>query len=269
MIFSLSLKPIKSRALIVMQQSQDGVKKDIIKHPLRDIEVTYEAGKTTLTPQDEELLSAYISLHDMQWHRKSIAHELYHESVKVNKDLKSLDPELKKAKASYDTSCALADKLSAPNYELKETSLQKLAQARWETEELIRDYNKKLLAVYEYARVMQEKLNEAIENDEEKVNAMFDKVAKLAMVHITNWENNSINAVAFDKQFNDFREFSGLLESHRETLLDECDEAMTNYTNLNLESTNLFNVWKEFIKRCGLLTAMYNVHNDAVGFTNN
>lgn len=252
-----------------MQQSQDGVKKDIIEHPLRNIEVTYEAGKTTLTRQDKELLSTYIRLHDMELQRKNVSHELYDESVTINETIESLHTEIKNVQASFDASCALADKLSAPNYELGEASLEKLANARLQTEELLNDFSEKILAVYEATKAMQEKLNETNNNDEEEVDALFGELENVFMDHINNGKNNSINAVAFDEQFNSFREFSGVLESQREELLNECEEAMNNYTNLNLECINLFNVWKEFIKRCNLLTAMYNVHNDAVGFTDN
>jgi hypothetical protein len=252
-----------------MQQSQDGVKKDIIKHPLRNIEVTYEAGKTTLTPQDEQLLSTFIRLYDMDLQRKNVSHELHQESVAINENIESLRKELKNVQASFDASSALADKLSAPNYELREASLQKLAQARRQTEVLLKDYNEKILAVYEATKAMQDKLNETNKNDEERVDAMFGELDNVSLDHISNWQNNSIDAAAFDEQVDHFREFRTALESEREVLLKGCEETMDNYINLNQQTTTLFDVWSEFLKRCNLLTALYNLHNDAVGFTEN
>jgi hypothetical protein len=59
------------------------------------------------------------------------------------------------------------------------------------------------------------------------------------------------------------------LESYRESLVEESESAMTNYTNLNNESTALYNVWNEFIKRIDLLTKMADLQNNATGFTEN
>jgi hypothetical protein len=89
------------------------------------------------------------------------------------------------------------------------------------------------------------------------------------MAHLKNWENNAINAVEFDDQYDQFRDYRGIVESHRESLMNICTGAITNYTNLNQQTSILYNVWNEFIKRCNLLTAVSDLHNKATGFAAN
>jgi hypothetical protein len=252
-----------------MEQLQEGIKKDIIKHPFRNIEIIYEPGKTTLTPQDEELLTAYTRLHDMELQRKNFADNIFRESATLNERIETMHEELKKVQATFDACCTLADKLSAANYLPEETSLEKLDVARAQTEEELRDYNEKILAIYQAAKVLQEKIEQNNENDENIVEVLYDEVTNLAMDHVVNWESNSINSVVFDRQFNNFKEYRSEMESHREVLISSCEEVMTNYTNLNLQTTTLYNVWNEFIKRCDLLATMSDIHNKATGFTAN
>ncbi len=252
-----------------MQQSHEEIKKDLIKHPFRNIEIIYEAGKTTLTAQDEELLAAYISLHDFELEMKNTANALLRESAPINKTIEELHEELKKVRATFDTCSALADKLSDDTYIFEETSLEKLAEARAQTENELKEYNEKILEIYEKAKALQEKITEYHKADEDSTETLYDKCNTVAMAHLKNWENNAINAAEFDDQYNKFREYRGIAESQRESLINICTEATTNYTNLNQQTSVLYNVWNEFIKRFNLLAAVSDLHNKATGFTAN
>jgi hypothetical protein len=98
---------------------------------------------------------------------------------------------------------------------------------------------------------------------------LYDELTSLAMDHLNNSENNAIDAVAFDEQFDQFRGYATSKVEQREVLLQSCDSVLINYTNLNNQTTTLYNVWNEFIKRCDLLVAMADLHNDAMGFNIN
>jgi DNA repair exonuclease SbcCD ATPase subunit len=252
-----------------MQQLQENIKKDLIKHPFGNIEIIYEAGKSTMTAQDEELLAAYIRLHDFELEMKNTAGKLYRESIPINETIDNLHDELKKVQATFDVCCALADKLSEANYVLEETSLEKLAQSRKQTEKELKAYNEKILEIYETAKALQKKVNKYNKADEKKVEALYSEFATLSMDHISNWENNAINCVAFDDQFDKFREYRAAVETQRESLLSACTKAMNNYIDLNHQTTALFKVWNEFIKRCELLTKVSDLHTKATGFTEN
>ena len=252
-----------------MQQIQENIKKDLIRHPFGNIEIIYEAGKTTLTAQDQELLEGYIRLHDFELELKNTANKLHQESILMNEAIKNLHEELKKVQATFDTCCALADKLSEASYVLEETSLEKLAECRKQTEKELKNYDEKILEIYETAKALQEKVIKYNDADENTVEALYSEFTTLSMNHISNWEKNAINSVAFDEQFDKFREYRTGMENHRESLMSRCTAAMDNYTNLNLKTTALYNVWNEFIKRCTLLTKVSDLHTKATGFTEN
>ena len=252
-----------------MQPSQPAVKKDIIDHPFRKIEIVFEAGKTTLTPQDELLLHTYIRLHDLQLEIKNKAQELYRESVAINQNIAFLHKELEKVNATFAICLQIADKLSAVDYNPEEASLEKLMAAREETVAQVSDYNTKIVSVYEAAEALRKKMSEETDSDEEKLEALHDELSSLSMDHMDNWENNAIDAVAFDEQVNQFKGYATSVAEQREHLLQSCDKVLTNYTNLNNQTTTLYNVWNEFIKRCDLLIAMSDLHNGTMTFNAN
>jgi len=252
-----------------MQPLEKVTKKESIKHPFRNIELTYETGKSKLTPQDEELLAGYVRLHDFELELKNTANELYQESKTANKTIEVLSEQLKKVQASFDTCCTLADKLSQTSYLVEETSLEKLELQRQQTELQLYDYNEKLLNLYKGLKELQKKINEYYKVDEETVDDLYNEFTTLSMKHLENGENNSIDSVAFDRQFDDFRDYRTIIESQRQGLTDLCEEAITNYTNLNLETSALYNCWNEFIKRNELLKTLHDLHSQATGFAQN
>jgi hypothetical protein len=251
-----------------MQSLQQEIKKDIISHPFRNIEIIYEVNKTTLTPQDEELLFRYIGLHDLELRMQNTADNLCRQSLLVNDTLESLQEELKMVEASLDVCIDLADKLSEENYVTEETSINKLHDAREETLQKLNEYNVKIVEAYEAAKAIQDSMNDHNAKDESAANALCSEFSNLTIDHLAN-ESNAINPVAFDNQFDQFREYACARESQREDLLNTCDEMMNNYTKLNLQTTTLYNTWNEFSKRYDLLIKIYLLHNKVTGFTEN
>jgi len=251
-----------------MQSLQQEIKKDIISHPFRNIEIIYEANKTTLTLQDEELLSRYISLHDLELRMQNTADNLCRQSLLVNETLETLQAQLKMVETSLDVCIDLADKLSEENYVMEETSMDKLYVAREETLQKLNEYNVKILEAYEATKAIQDSMNDHNANDQNATDALYSELSTLTMNHLAN-ESNAIDPVAFDSQFDQFREYACARESQREDLLNTCDDMMDNYTKLNLQTTTLYNTWNEFTKRYGLLIKIYALHNKATGFTEN
>jgi hypothetical protein len=146
--------------------------------------------------------------------------------------------------------------------------MDKLYIAREATMEKLNEYNSKIVAAFEAAKAIQDSMNENDENGESAADALYAEMSTLTMDHLAN-KNNAIDPVAFDSQFNAFREYASKKEGLRETMKDTCDELMDNYTNLNLQTTTLYNVWNEFMKRYDLLSKMYVLHHKATGFTEN
>lgn len=252
-----------------MQVVQEEVKKDIIKHATRNIEIIYEPGKTTKTAQDGQLIDAYMQLHDFELEMEKTADGLFHDFIPVDKTIDELREELIKVKDTFDHCCSLADKLSDASYVFAETSLEKLIQGRERTEKELKVYNEKILKLYETLEGLHKKLNEYNEANEDRMEDLYREYMTIKSAHSSNWKSNAINIVTFEDEYEKFYSFRTVMEKRREGLIDFCEDAVKDYETLNLQTTTLYNVWNEFVKRCNLLRAVSDIHTSATGFTNN
>ena len=252
-----------------MQQLQEEIKQDIIKHAARNIEIIYEPGKTAMTKQDEQLLAAYIQLHDFELKMQKTVDKLYHDFIPVNKIIDTLREELMKVQATFNDCCSLADKLSDTSYIFGETSLEKLTESQVLTGKEILNYNDKIIKAYETIEGLSKEVNKYNEANEDEANALYDEYSKICTAHSINWENNAINIVTFEDEYARFLNYRTVHEDRRTSLMNFCDSALNNYTNLNLQTNSLYNVWKEFIKRCNLLRTLAELHAKVLGINNN
>ncbi|HEY5407050.1 MAG TPA: hypothetical protein VIJ92_08180 [Ginsengibacter sp.] len=247
-----------------MQHLEETVKKDVIKHATRTIELIYEPGKTVMTKQDEQLRAAYIKLHDFELKMQKTADKLFRESVPLNKTIDNLREELMKAQATFADCCKLADKLSDVTYSSGETSLEQLTESQEQTGKEILAYSDKIMKVYEIVVVLSKEVGEYNVASEDESNLLYDKYAAIKTAHSANWETNSINIVTFEDEYEKFHSYRSVREDNRVGLMDYCDKTISNYTSLNLQTTTLYNVWNEFVKRCNLLRAMADLHANAL-----
>ena len=66
------------------KEVKEKIKKDVINHPAGRIEITYEPGKTEMTPQDKQLVDTYIKLHDFDNEMSQDAQRLFNQFVPVS-----------------------------------------------------------------------------------------------------------------------------------------------------------------------------------------
>ena len=252
-----------------MQNLQETIKKDVIKHPIRNIEITYEPGKTAMTEQDEQLLAAYIKLHDFELKMQKTADKLFQESIPLSKTIETLREELMHVQSVFDTSCELADKLSDISYSSNETSLKKLTESQKQANDAIMAYSIKIKDVYELTEHLSKQVNEYNLANEDEMNLFYDEFSDIDLAHSANWEINSINIATFDDEYQKFLSYRSEREDRRISLMDYCDKAINNYTSLNLQTTTLYNVWNEFLKRCDLLRKIADLHTNALSINEN
>lgn len=110
------------------------------------------------------------------------------------------------------------------------------------------------------------KYNEANEGD---IEAIYDKFSSITTAHSANWQINTINIAAFEDEFEKFHSYRNVYEKRRETLMEFCDSTLDNYSKLNEQSTTLYNLWKEFLKRCKFLRAVADLHSQTIVISNN
>jgi len=251
------------------KEVKEKIKKDVINHPAGRIEITYEPGKTEMTPQDKQLVDTYIKLHDFDNEMSQDAQRLFNQFVPVNKKIDGLRIELGQVKEIFEECRKLADALSEPTYDPAETNLDKLAEAQQETSNKLLPYSDILIEVYETIKPLSEEIDAYYVRDEDDANVLYDEFFAIQMAHSKNWERNSIDIVAFDREADNFRGSRTIYKDRRETLLDHCRQTLDNYKTLNLETEVLYKMWEEFLKRCNLIRAIAALQEQATGFTPN
>lgn len=251
-----------------MQQLQEE-KKEIIEHSARKIVLIYEAGKTSLTAEDEELLNIYRRLHDFEVQMLATASKLFNEFIPVSKKLAGLNEELIKVQAAFDECSLMADKLSATNYNTDEVSLEMLAKTQEQTGRELLAYSDKVMKVYKRIKSLSKELTKYNTSNEEEVETLYTAYSKISTDHSINWKDNAINIAAFMDEYAQFESYRSINEERRDNLIDFCNTTVNNYSTLTLKSNSLYNVWKEFSKRYELLKVSADLHASAVGFTNN
>jgi hypothetical protein len=252
-----------------MQQLESTEKKDIIEHAARKIVIIYEPGKTTLTAQDEQLLNAYLRLHDFEEKLMATANELFRDFGPVSKKINNLKEELKNVQATFDECLLLADKLCAVNYETDEASLEELGKNQEQASKVIFAYNEEIMKVYKKTESLSKRVEQYNEASEDEANSLYDEFSKISTDHSINWQNNAIDIAAFEDEYEDFDSYRTVSEKRRESLMNFCDATSNDYVTLGLQTNSLYAVWKEFLKRCQLLRSTAELHTAALRFTNN
>ena len=229
-----------------IKEIKEEIKKEIINHASKKIEIVYEPGKTEMTCQDKQLLDSYIRLHDFECEMGQIVDNLFHEFVPVNKKLNELRKDFLEAKATFDKCRVLADKLSGLSYDPKETNLAKLIAGQEKTSNQLLPYSEKITEVYNNIKALTARMDEYYVRNEDEANALYDEFSALNAAHSANWEHNSINIVIFDREYDNFLSSRGVMEDRRDSLLDYCNTTINDYTALSLESNGLFEVGQIF-----------------------
>jgi len=222
-----------------------------------------------MTEQDKQFVEVYIKLHDFDAELSQIANKLFHDYSPLNKEIDELRKEMLVVNDTFLACRKLADKLSEPNYDPSDTNLDKLTREQEKTSEQLIPYSDKLTDVYNIIKDLSDKMNAFYEKDEDDVNTLYDEFSSIQTAHSRNWQNNGIDILAFENEFANFHSHRDVHAKRRDTLLDFCDKTLNNYATLNLESTAIFDVWAEFLKRCQLIRAIAALQQQAIGFTQN
>jgi uncharacterized coiled-coil DUF342 family protein len=160
-----------------------------------------------MTQQDVQLLAAHVKLHDFELSMQKTVDKLYHAFITVNKAIDELREELMKVQETYNECCLLADKLSAATYTAREASLEELTESQLQTNAEIQNYSDKIIAVYETIDPLSKEVNKYNEANEDQMDAFYDEYSAVHVAHCTNWENNSINIVTFEDEYEKFHSY--------------------------------------------------------------
>lgn len=217
-------------------------------HPLRKFEIEYDELKpwTTL---DQNLLDAFIGLHDYEWERKENGHALMKQYAEIDKDVETARAELQKVRKLLDETRVLAD-VVIPALTINQVVVHEhFDKAVEQTGEAIQEYDKQMRSID--LDSMEPAKNAFFE--EQNNMTLWDQFEEVNLEHAQQWEVNSIDTAAFDDTDEKFRSFLSMLEKHNDQVMDFINRAMNNHRILMLETEMLYEIWKEFVKRIQLL----------------
>lgn len=230
-------------------------------HSMRRIVLDYTPGKTVLTPQDEQLLEKHIQLHDFEYQLLKNTEKVFHSFNSMVNQVTSLKEYLTKIKGTLNETIEMADKLSATTYVPEETSLERIIAQNASTADELIDYHRQINLLYNELKDHQELLNKCITASDEGSRKVYNEYDEAAVVHNTLYLTNTIDIVSLDDDLNNFRCTQTVYEQRRSFFMDSCQEVLTSYAALNLETSTLYGVWTEFSKRCGLMQVVADLRN--------
>ena len=220
----------------------------LYEHPLRKFEIEYDDSKPW-TALDEDLINAFIALHDYEWERKEKAGELLKQYGELNRAVDAARVEWQKVKKMMDETRQFAE-VVIPAMQLKQVVVHEhFDKTVVQTDEAILEYDKVMRAI---DLETPEPDRDAFFEEQENL-TWWDQFDEVNLEHSQQWEVNSIDTAVFTDTEEMFRLFVGEQTKHHDQVMDYINRVINNHHILMLETELLYEVWKEFIKRVQLL----------------
>jgi len=221
----------------------------LVEHKLRKIQFEYDDTKPW-TEQDENLLNAFIGLHDYELERKTTGQELMKQYSARDKEIENAREVLKKVKETFAATRQMADHLVADVAYKKSHAVEKFYEAVNTTNDAIQEYDKIMRAIGDEAL---DKQKEKYFEEEENHQA-WEVFETATNEHYNNYEVNAIDIVSFDKADEAFKTYlSVVINSGNSSAMDYMNEVIHNYNLLMLETEVQYELWQEFTKRIFLI----------------
>ncbi len=252
----------------ILQQAEE-VRKDVIKHAYRNIEIVFEPGKTVMTAQDKELVAAFIKLQDFELQMQQQADSMYKFSISISKRIEELRVSLEEIRTAHKGCSKMADKLSDATYSSEEVSLEKLMDRQEHINGMIQNFYYDMMEVYGEAKALNEKIENYNPMHEDDMAKLYDEYSEISLAHCQNYEVNSISIVCYDDEYEKFISFRDFRSEKRKDLVESCDKTLMDYKVFNLEYSVVDASWNELLKRCKLLKNVEVLHRGLLGSTLN
>ncbi|MFN8323421.1 MAG: hypothetical protein U0T74_12240 [Chitinophagales bacterium] len=220
----------------------------LFEHPLRKFEITYDDSKPWTT-QDEDLVNAFLNLHQYVMERTETSRHLMEQYAALNRAIGAARTEYQKVRKMMDETRQMAE-VVIPAMQLNQVVVQEhFDKAVLQTDEAILEYDQVMRAIdletpepARYAFIE--------EQDDAPIWNQFDETN---LEHSRQWEVNSIDTAVFTDTEEMFRVFVGEQARQQDQVIDYTNEVINNHHILMLETELLYEVWKEFVKRVQLL----------------
>ena len=228
-----------------------------ISHPLRKISITYGYNDNPWTKEDEQLVKAFIALHESEMKQQKLADYLLKEYSEIRKKIKVARTKLEEVTILLKDNIKEADKLSEKTGLIKPKTFPAFLERIMNTNDEIQEYGPLLSDVKDALDLLQPEKELYAVTDEDTETELWDKYSDIHLKHCRNYEKNSIDIVEFDKEDDSFRTYRSVHEDNRNGKIDYSNDTIEDYNVLVIETEMQYQLWAEFNKRRLLLEYIF------------
>jgi hypothetical protein len=220
-----------------------------IEHGARNISFSADESKP-LTEEDEQLIAAYVKLHDRELLLKAQGKELRDYCSSLNKQTEEVRTVLTDLKDMLVALSKQADGFVTvdPNREMK---AKQIIQETERVNTNMQNYHPLLTELDLVAKDCTEKNSAFI--DEVESYDLWETYDNIHSSHFANHTVNSIDIVSFDNDDELFRAFVSICDNENKAAIDYANNAIDNYSKLVLQTEMQYGIWEEFLKRLALI----------------
>lgn len=216
-----------------------------IAHPLKTITVYYDESKPW-TLQDEQLVQAYIGVHDYEWNLQKTFEKLRTNYGQLDEKLKKVSNDLLVLQEQLDQFSRDAD--------------QAFDQVVMRNFKALDDFTERTLLMKEdidkYHHGIEEVNRMATDNGKpfsELLNEFYggkawDTFSKTKLMHGKNYEVNAIDTVLFDSEQEQFKVWNAAREGNQNSHIDYFNRVVDHLNLLQAETKVQYTVWDGILK---------------------
>ena len=217
-----------------------------IAHQLRTITVPYDESRAW-TVQDEQLVQAYIALHDYEWNLQMTFGKLSENYSKLENKLNGVSEALPLLKQKLNQLSHAGneafDQLVMRNFMPLDDFTQRLLQMMQE----INNYHYSLEEVNSIANENAKPFSDIL--DELYDGRAWDTFSKTKLAHSQIYEVNAVDIVLFDQEQARFKGWANAYGLNRNSYIDYFNKVVDHLNLLQAETNVQYAVWDGILKR--------------------
>jgi hypothetical protein len=224
----------------------------VLEHSTRNISFSADELKPW-TKDDEQLISAYIKIHDREQHIKNAGKVLESETKCINEEIEQTRQKLTEVEAQIKELSKFADTFILPDPK-KEDKANKVFDEADKVYKTITSYQQLLIKLGDNLENFCVLKSGFLNNLEDFT--LWDEYNAAKHEHVKNYEINSIDIVSFGLEDEFFRGYISIHKESNHAVFDRADKSVENYNALILETKIQYVIWEEFLKRVHLIRAI-------------
>lgn len=223
--------------------------KKIIEHAVRNISFSVDELKPW-TPEDENLITAYTSLHDAEIKLKAEGSALLTLAGNLNKQTEKVRNKLMALKERIAALSKLADRfvMVDPN---RQSWAEELNKQTEKVGKHIGAYHD-MLTVADSAVAACEEKNSPFIKEVEDIER-WEKFDDIKNGYFNDYETKAIDIISFGNDEDMFRMLASSFTHQNKGIIDAANNAIDNYNRLLLETEMQYALWEEFLKRLSVI----------------